>query len=77
MKDAIKDVRLTHGPTVIDKTIRISVPVKVANNLDQMNKITASVLNQLGCPGCHSGFDLRFDIERQFAFDEKLNPIGH
>ncbi len=54
------------------KTIRVTVPASTAFNLESMNKITAEVLGKLGCPGCHSGFDIRFDFERRFVFDEKL-----
>ena len=60
---------------VEEKAIRIKVPAKVAFNLKQMNKVTAIVLEELGCPACHSGFDLRFDIERQFVFNEKLDIL--
>jgi hypothetical protein len=56
----------------IDKPIYITVPASAAYDLAKMNKITEVVLGKLGCPGCHSGFDLRFDFERRFVFDEKL-----
>jgi hypothetical protein len=58
------------------KPIYVTVPASVAFDLGKMNKITETVLGKLGCPGCHSGFDLRFDFERRFAFDEKLAIIG-
>ena len=56
----------------IDKPIYVTVPASAAYNLEKMNKITATVLGRLGCPSCHSGFDIRFDFERRFDFDEKL-----
>ena len=55
-----------------DKVIKVKVPASVAFDLKKMNKVTAEVLGRLGCPGCHSGYDLRFDFERQFVFNEKL-----
>lgn len=55
-----------------EKPIRVSVPVSVAFNLDKMQKVTATVLGRLGCPNCHSGWDIRFDIFRHYAVDEKL-----
>lgn len=55
------------------KLVQVSVPAKLAYNLDSMQKVTARVLDQLGCPECHSGFDIRFDIERRFIFDNDLN----
>lgn len=54
-------------------TIRIKVPASVAFDLAQMNIVTKSVLAELGCSACHSGHDLRFDFEREFIFDKKLN----
>jgi hypothetical protein len=59
-----------------DKAIYVTVPVSVAYDMGKMHKITETVLGKLGCPGCHSGFDIRFDFERRFAFDEKLGLIG-
>lgn len=56
-------------------TIKIKVPARVAFDLESMNKATYTVLDELGCPACHSGFDLRFDFEREFVFDLKLNLI--
>lgn len=56
--------------------VRVSIPAKIAYDLGQMQKITASVLDQLGCPNCHSGYDIRFDLERRFIIDEKLNVHG-
>jgi len=59
-----------------DKPIYVTVPASVAYDLGKMKKVTETVLGKLGCPGCHSGFDIRFDFERRFAFDEKLAIIG-
>ncbi len=57
------------------KPIRVKVPAAAAFNLKDMNKITETVLGKLGCPGCHSGFDIRFDIEREFVFNERLEIV--
>ncbi len=59
------------SPQLADKAIYVSVPATIAFDLQSMNKITASVLNRLGCPECHSGFDIRFDMERRFIFNEQ------
>lgn len=61
------------GDPRLDRTVRVSVPAKVAFNLGNMQEVTASILERLGCPECHSGWDIRFDIERQFLVDENLN----
>lgn len=56
-----------------ERTVRVAVPAKLTFQLDGMQKITASVLGRLGCPTCHSGWDIRFDVMRSFVVDEKLN----
>ncbi|HSH66254.1 MAG TPA: hypothetical protein VLB84_10760 [Bacteroidia bacterium] len=56
----------------IDKPIYVTVPASTAYDLGKMRKVTEIVLGRLGCASCHSGFDLRFDFERRFVFDEKL-----
>lgn len=54
-------------------TVTVMVPASVASDLTRMNEITKKVLGKLGCLGCHSGRDIRFILERDFRFDEKLN----
>lgn len=56
--------------------VRVSVPAEVAFSLEKMNKVTAGILGRLGCPGCHSGFDIRFLVERDFVVNAKLE-IGY
>jgi hypothetical protein len=40
--------------------VRVNVPMSVAYDLEKMRKVTASVLEKLGCGGCHSGRVLDF-----------------
>jgi hypothetical protein len=40
--------------------VRVNVPMSVAYDLEKMQKVTASVLEKLGCGGCHSGRILDF-----------------
>jgi hypothetical protein len=56
-----------------ERTIRVTVPAKVAYNLKNIQKIQATVLGRLGCPACCSGWDIRFDLARSFAVDDRLN----
>lgn len=51
--------------------VRVKIPVGVYGKLDVMQRVTASVLGQLGCEACHSGFDIRYDVVREFVFDGK------
>ena len=52
-------------------TIRVFVPHEVAYNLERLQKTLANVVDRLGCPGCHSGFDVRFIQERDFVVNPK------
>jgi len=40
--------------------VTVQVPSRALYNLDSMQKITAQVLDKLGCGGCHSGRILDF-----------------
>ncbi|MGI9597378.1 MAG: hypothetical protein ACR2QK_14540 [Acidimicrobiales bacterium] len=53
--------------------VRISMPAKVANDLDTFKKGVVAFAEQLGCPECFSGFDCTFESERDFIIDERLN----
>ena len=57
------------------RTVHIGVPRRVSDDLKHMTAITAQVLGRLGCPGCHSGFDLRFGPD-VFVFNEKGELAG-
>jgi hypothetical protein len=56
-----------------ERTVNVRVSAKTAYDLAAMGKVTASILGRLGCPRCHSGWDIRFDVHRHFAVDDKLN----
>ena len=50
--------------------IQVSIPAKIAFDLGRLQEIQKDILGRLGHPNCYSGFDLRFDLERQFHVDE-------
>jgi hypothetical protein len=52
--------------------VRISMPAKVANDLDTFKKGVAAFAERLGCPECFSGFDCTFESERDFVIDADL-----
>lgn len=54
------------------EVVRVQIPAKVAYDLRSMQKATEIVLGRLGCPQCHSGWDIRFEIENRFSFDENM-----
>jgi hypothetical protein len=47
--------------------VRIYVPTDVTYDLQKMQKITATVLQKLGCDGCHSGRVLDFVTLDEFV----------
>ena len=57
----------------VSNVVRVSVPVDVYFNLDRIQQVQKTILGRLGCLACCSGWDIRFDLERRFVVDEKLN----
>lgn len=49
--------------------VRISVPAKAYFDLGRIQEIQKSVLGELGCLACCSGWDIRFDMQRNFVID--------
>jgi len=60
--------RVHHLPSGV---IRVVVPARIASDLGRMQGITKEILGELGCGGCHSGYDLRFEQENQFIINEQ------
>lgn len=62
---------MLHETTKIrdDKTIRLTIPAKVAFNLDRLQKSIVNLVDRLGCTRCFSGFDCTFTTERMFRVD--------
>ena len=56
-----------------ERTIRVSLPGKIAYDLNAFQKAQATILDRLGCAACCSGWDIRFDIIRNFTVDKDLN----
>jgi hypothetical protein len=51
--------------------VTISVPARVAYNLDAMQDVVKKVAGILGCDGCHSGFDFRFRHVLDFIVNQE------
>jgi len=62
---------MAHSPTV-----KVSLPIGVAGDIDAFKKTVGGVLERLGCPACCSGHDIRFELQREFVFDDKLKAAG-
>jgi hypothetical protein len=56
--------------------VTITVPAKVAHNLDEMQNVVRRVAGILGCEGCHSGFDFRFRQALDFVVSQKGQVIS-
>jgi len=55
------------------RVVQVSLPASVAFDIDKFQEIQRSILDKLGCGACCSGMDIRFDLQRRFMVDEKLN----
>jgi hypothetical protein len=56
--------------------VSVHVPTKALYDLGAMQRITAQVLEKLGCPGCHSGRILDFRELEQFVVDPQTLEVN-
>lgn len=57
------------------RSVRVMLTRDVAYDLGKMQKVTASVLNRLGCGGCHSGHLLEFIVLQDFVVNPKTLEV--
>lgn len=69
---SIQQPKIGSWPTP-ERTVKVSLPPSVAYNLDAFQKVQASILGRLGCDACTSGWDIRFDVIREYVIDQRLN----
>ena len=50
-----------------ERTVHVRVSPKALYDLNSITKVLRSTLDRLGCRACCSGFDIRFDVERNFV----------
>jgi hypothetical protein len=55
------------------RPIRVSLPAEVAYDFEKFSKVQKDILGRLGCLACCSGWDIRWDIFRDFRVDDRLN----
>jgi hypothetical protein len=67
------DKKLAAALAANPRPIRVSLPAEVAFDIDKFGKIQKDILGRLGCLACCSGWDIRWDIFRDFRVDERLN----
>ena len=57
------------------RVVTVRLPGEVANDLEKSQAVIKDLVGKLGCPGCHSGFDIRFILERQFVVDPRTLEV--
>lgn len=63
------------NPQPLPPRVRIALTRDVAFDLKKMQKVTASILDRLGCGGCHSGHILEFLEIREFVVNPKTLEV--
>lgn len=64
-------VNFTANPAT--NVVRVAVPSDVHNDLAKFLKVQKDILGKLGCGACCSGWDIRFNVQRQFVVDKSLD----
>jgi len=59
------------SPVSAGNVVRVSIPADVHNDLSKFLKVQKDILGKLGCLACCSGWDIRFNVQRQFLVDNK------
>jgi hypothetical protein len=69
---------LNPQPLPPGRSIRISAPASVLNDLQTFQKAQAGVLKQAGCPTCTSGLNLTWQAFADFAVNEagEVRPMA-
>jgi hypothetical protein len=58
------------------RSVRVRLPAEVAFDLDKFQEVQKSILDELGCRACCSGWDIIWDTQRDFIVDRELNVRG-
>jgi len=67
---------LNPQPIPPGRRISIHVPTKALYDLEAMQQITRSVLDKLGCGGCHSGRILDFRELEEFVVNPQTLEVN-
>jgi hypothetical protein len=51
--------------------VHVTVPASLSFNFEKLQAMTKTILTNLGCAACHSGFDFTFIRELDFSFNER------
>ncbi|MGW5192785.1 hypothetical protein ACWEOO_26310 [Kribbella sp. NPDC004138] len=64
---------LAQRAAALDRVVHVTLPAEVAFDIERFGKVQLDILGKLGCLGCCSGWDIRYDIQRRFVVDADLN----
>ena len=56
-------------------TVRVTLPISVANDIKQVQKVVANLATKLGHTGCFSGFDIFFQQEVEYQVNAESLAI--
>lgn len=59
-------------PSPQANVVRVSIPADVHADLAKFQRVQKEILGKLGCQACCSGWDIRFNVQKQFMVDAKL-----
>jgi len=59
-----------------DRTIRVRLDADTMNDFVKLAAVQKDLLTQLGCPACHSGLDIRYELQREFVGRNGKLSIG-
>ncbi len=67
------DILKQGDPSPQPSIVRVALPASIAFDLGKFQKVQKDILGRLGCLACCSGWDIRWDIVRNYSVDGKLN----
>jgi hypothetical protein len=56
--------------------VEVVIPAKVAFDIEALFEVQRSIFDRMGHPGCYSGADIRFVLERRFIVNSAGNVRG-
>jgi hypothetical protein len=59
-----------------NRTVRVSVPADIGNDLAKFQRLQKDILGKLGCMACCSGWDIRWDTFTDFQVDKNFKISG-
>jgi hypothetical protein len=65
----ISEIRGFPQDPIPSRPIRVTIPAKVAYNIDALQKVLVNVAEAIGCRPCFSGADCLFQISRDYVVD--------